>query len=106
MAYSSPQELREDLAKLCPAFASDEDAMEATSFHQLVMAFTPYLKDVLKAESPRKSRAFGALVNRMVDGGGSQQNAIETCLLEHASQIGCAKLLKPHLSAAAKKELR
>ena len=106
MSYGSPHELRAELAKLVPAFAEDEGALEAESFHQLVMAFTPFLKLVLGERTPREARAFGQVVNRMVEAGGPQQNAIETCLLEHASQIGSTKLLKPHLNSAARKELR
>jgi hypothetical protein len=106
MSYSSPQELREELIELCPAFAQDEGGSDATNFHELVMAFNHYLRFVLSQDSPREARRFGQVVNRLVEAGGPQQNAIETCLLEHASQIGVTKLLKPHLTAAAKKELR
>jgi hypothetical protein len=31
---------------------------------------------------------------------------VRTCPLEHASQIGCAKVLNPHLNSASRKELR
>jgi len=106
MAFSSPHEFRDELVKLWPVFLTDEDALEADTFHALVTAFTPYLNLVLSDYTPREARAFGKLVNRMVEAGGSQQNAIETCYLEHASQIGCTKALKPHLNAASRKELR
>jgi hypothetical protein len=106
MSYCSPHELRAELAKLVSAFAEDEGAIEAASFHQVVTAFAPFLRAVLSEQTPREARAFGQVVNRMVEAGGAQQNAIETCLLEHASQMGCTKLLKPHLNSAARKELR
>jgi hypothetical protein len=70
------------------------------------MDLTPLLKWYLDGKSEREVRAFGELVNSMVEAGGDQRNAIETCLLEHASQAGCAKILKPFLSAAARDELR
>jgi hypothetical protein len=106
MSFSSAHELRAELVELCARFAEDEGGLEATNFHELVMAFNPFLRFVVSADTPREARKFGQIVNRMVEAGGPQQNAIETCLLEHASQIGCAKVLKPHLNAAARKELR
>jgi hypothetical protein len=45
-------------------------------------------------------------VSRMVGAGGDQQNAIETCLLEHASQLRCADLLRPHVDDRARRALR
>jgi hypothetical protein len=79
---------------------------EAESYHQVVMELSPCITRYLEESTDRSVKEFGALVDRMVEAGGTQQNAIETCLLEHASQVGCAKLLKPHLGPAARKELR
>jgi hypothetical protein len=87
-----------------PDFAARSD--EAESYHQVVMELSPFIARYLQLGAERSAKEFGALVNRMVDAGGAQQNAIETCLLEHASQVGCTKLLEPHLSPAARKELR
>jgi hypothetical protein len=42
----------------------------------------------------------------MVAAGSEQENAISTCLLEHASQAKVKKIISPFLNAAAKKELR
>jgi hypothetical protein len=42
----------------------------------------------------------------MVAAGGEKENAISTCLLEHASQVKVRNIIRPHLSAAAKEELR
>jgi hypothetical protein len=69
------------------------------------MDLAPGLKRYLDSRSERELREVGHLINNMVEAGGDQQNAIETCLLEHASQVGCARALKAHLSPAAKKEL-
>jgi hypothetical protein len=79
---------------------------EAESYHQVVMDLSPFIARYLEEGTDRSAKEFGALVDRMVEARGAQQNAIETCLLEHASQVGCAKLLKPHLGPAARKELR
>jgi hypothetical protein len=104
VTLASPAELRSTLIRMFPDFASQSD--EAESYHQVVMELSPFIASYLEKGPERGAKEFGALVNRMVEAGGSQQNAIETCLLEHASQIGCAKILKPHLSPAARKELR
>jgi hypothetical protein len=50
--------------------------------------------------------AFCTLINGCVSAGGDMENAVCTCLLEHASQVGIAKTIRPHLSEAAKAEMR
>jgi hypothetical protein len=42
----------------------------------------------------------------MFAAGAEKENAISTCLLEHASQVKVRNIIHPHLSAAAKEELR
>jgi hypothetical protein len=106
-SFASPLEFRTAVCKLFPAFSQEFQLDEAIdTYHQVLMALTPLLAGYLDAESDRKKRAFCAIVNNMVDAGGDQRNAIETCLLEHASQVGCRKLLKPYLSVTAKREFR
>ena len=104
MTLESPADLRATLIRLFPDFAARSD--EAETYHQVLMELSPFITRFLEQGTERSAKEFGALVNRMVEAGGTQQNAIETCLLEHASQVGCAKLHKPHLGPAARKELR
>jgi hypothetical protein len=105
--FASPLEFQAAVCELFPAFSQEFELDEAIdTYHQVVMALTPRLANYLSTETDRKTRAFCAVVNEMVEAGGNQRNAIETCLLEHASQLGCRKLLQPHLSATAKRELR
>ena len=104
MTFESPADLRATLIRLFPDF--DSRSEEAETYHQVVMDLSPFIARYLEQGADRSAKEFGALVNRMVEAGGAQQSAIETCLLEHASQVGCAKLLKRHLSPAARKELR
>jgi hypothetical protein len=87
-----------------PDFEARSD--EAETYHQVVMELSPFIARYLEQGTNRSAKEFGALVNCVVEAGGAQQNAIETCLLEHASQVGCAKLLRPHLGPAARRELR
>lgn len=106
MTLSSPSELRETLIRLFPDFASESGDTEVTTYHQVVRDLAPHLKRYLEAGSLREVLAFADIVNAMVASGGDSHNAMETCLLEHASQVGCAKLLRPHLSPTARRELR
>jgi hypothetical protein len=105
--FASPLEFHAAVCELFPAFSQEFEPDETIdTFHHVVSALAPQLAGYLEADSDRKTRAFCDVVNDMVEAGGDQRNAIETCLLEHASQIGCRKLLKPHLSVTAKRELR
>lgn len=104
MTLTSPDELRGALIRMFPNFASQSDSAE--TYHQVVAELSPHIARDLEQGCERSARDSCALVNSMFEAGGSQRNAIETCLLEHASQVGCAKLLMPHLSPAARKELR
>jgi hypothetical protein len=75
------------------------------TYHTVVrlvaLVITTYLED-----DPSKIKPFCDLVNAMVTAGGDQENAIDTCLLEHASHLKMRKLLQPHLSATANQLLR
>jgi len=104
VTLDSPTDLRATLIRMFPDFEAQCD--DAESYHQVVMELSRFIARYLEEGTDRSANEFGALVDRMVEAGGTQQNAIETCLLEHASQVGCAKLLKPHLGRAARKELR
>jgi hypothetical protein len=106
VTLASPLDLRVTLIRLFPEFASKSEETEAGTYHQVIMDLAPHLKHYLEGRYEREVRAFSKLVNDMVEAGGEQRNAIETCLLEHASQVGCAKILKPFLSSAAREELR
>ena len=92
------------MIRMFPDF--EAQSHESETYYQVVMELSPFIVRCLEQGADRCAKEFGALVNRMVEAGGAQQNAIETCLLEHASQVGCAKLLKPHLCPAARKVLR
>lgn len=105
--FASPLEFHAKICGLFPEFSQEFDPDETIdTYHHVVSSLAPRLAGYLKTKSDRKTRVFCDIVNDMVEAGGDQRNAIETCLLEHASQIGCGKLLKPHLSVTAKRELR
>ena len=103
----SPAELRATLTAMFPAFASefdDEDGEEAT-YHQVIRQLAPVIAGYLH-DTPTQVEAFCNLVNAMVAAEGDKENAISTCLLEHASQVSVRNTIRPHLSSAAKRELR
>ncbi|MEZ5463975.1 MAG: hypothetical protein R3F22_01860 [Lysobacteraceae bacterium] len=100
------------LVGLFPSFAAEwdddewEDAINPPSFHCVFMSFAPIASEVLEQSSDGKRERFCALIDHLVECGGDRENAVSTCFLEHASQIGVRRLIQPYLSIAAKAELR
>jgi hypothetical protein len=105
MSFDTPHDLRSALIALFPGFGA-EQADEPESYHRVVMDLAPLVTRYLEQGSPGTAEAFGTLVSRMVGAGGDQQNAIETGLLEHASQLRCARLIRPHLDDRTRRALR
>jgi hypothetical protein len=77
----------------------------AQSYHQVIQHLAPMITGYLQG-SPAQVEDFCDLVNAMFAAGAEKENAISTCLLEHASQVKVRNIIRPHLSAAAKEELR
>ncbi len=105
MSFDGSRDLRAALVELFPDFGA-EPADETESYHRVMMDLAPFVTRYLEQGSPGTAEAFGQLVNRMAGAGGDQQNAIETCLLEHASQLRFARLLRPHLDDRTRRALR
>jgi len=105
----TPKELVAALIELFPAFRDECESFGDTGvygFHAVFSELAPSCLGYLDASTPRTIEAFCALVNQCVVDGGELENAVSTCLLEHASQIGIAKIIRPYLSPAAKADLR
>ena len=102
---ASPNALAETLKGMFPEFASELDGEEVSSYHQVVQLLAPVITRYLEG-APTQVTRFCDLVNAMVAAGAEKENAISTCLLEHASQVKVRNIIRPHLSAAAKQELR
>jgi hypothetical protein len=102
----SPAALASVLTELFPPFASELEDEEITSYHQVVQRLAPVLTGFLQERPKKATEEFCSLVNEMVAAGGEMENAISTCLLEHASQIRVRNVIRPYLSVAAKHELR
>ena len=103
---ASPTDLAERLIALFPPFAVELGGQAIETYHGVVQRLAPVIAGYLQdSPEPTLSR-FCELVNAMAHAGGDQENAISTCLLEHASQVGVRGIIRPHLGAAARKELR
>ena len=120
MNISTPDELVSFLMELFPSFegewaianqefAENSEYMGSSSeltFHRVLQTFSPISTQLLETSSPKQVQTFCDFLNSAVAGGGNLENAVSTCLLEHASQLGIFKLLKSYLSGAALRELR
>jgi hypothetical protein len=102
----SPTSLAKRLTGLFPPFARELQDEEITSYHQVVLRLTPVVTGYLHEASAKTVERFCKMINAMVEAGGERENAISTCLLEHASQVKLRAIIRPHLSEAAKRELR
>ena len=104
--FDSPVQLFQALCDLFPVFADefDEDE-EISTYHQVVSSLAPVITSFLENSSERTVKKFYRIVNDSVAEGGLVENAMSTCLLEHASQLKCKHLIRAYLSAAAKNEL-
>jgi hypothetical protein len=102
----SPLALTEQLFGLFPAFAAELEGEEIENYHQVIQRLAPVVAGYLQASPERTVKKFCEIVNSMADAGGERENAISTCLLEHASQVQVRKIIRPHLGVAAKRELR
>jgi hypothetical protein len=89
-----------------PAFAAELKDEEVSSYHQVVQRLAPVVSGYLQGAPKQTVQRFCEVVNAMVAAGSEKENAISTCLLEHASQVKLKDIIRPYLSAAAKEELR
>ena len=107
MSYiDTPQELFDRILSIYPQFVDEFDNDEKIeTYHQIIMDLTPVITGYLEGGSKRSTNLFCNLVNEMMEAGGDLENAISTCLLEHASQVRCHKILLPLLGERAKLEL-
>jgi hypothetical protein len=106
---SSPSDLVNFLSILFPQFEEEwvlDEPEDKYSFHSVLSTFCPMSHIWLENADKHSLKKFCDLVNLFVERGNEYENTISTGLLEHASQIGIKKILKPHLSALAKLELR
>lgn len=105
-SIDTPRELADALVGLFPSFSAELDEEDIATFHHVFFLLAPNLSHYLGSASEKALDTFCGYINSFVEAGGVKENAVSTCLLEHASQIGVLNLVRSGLSAAAKKELR
>jgi hypothetical protein len=109
---NSARDLVKELIRIFPTFLQEWD--EGRSFgydgdyklHTVFLTFGPKSLELLEKGKPKQLEEFCALVNFLVEKGGDFENAVSTCFLEHATQLGVRDLIKPFLSPEAEREIR
>jgi hypothetical protein len=92
---NSPVRLAEALTKMFPMFADELEGDEITSYHQVIQRLTPVITGYLREAPKRTVQSFCKIVNEMVAAGSEKENAISTCLLEHASTVEVRNIIRP-----------
>ncbi len=100
----SPEQLPEEFFAIFPEYRAEHRPIhdDAPTYHSVHMAFTPFFGGRSASFSERQLRSFGELVSTAVAAGGSLENAISTCLLEHLHQIRALRVLRPYLTERAR----
>ncbi len=104
------------LATLCVAYPlfTDEWALDnpfiaedgSFSLHAVWMAFLPFWTRCVHESTAVQVGCVAALINASVAAGGRADNAVSTCVLEHAHQVKAVRDLKPALSVEARSRMR
>jgi len=107
---SDPAHLVQRIVGIFPEFAaywqSDHpgEASKQQSVHSVYMSLLPFAH-CAKA-TPKQLSHFSSLLNEAVAGGGTSENAVSTCFLEHLGPSPLRKALWPMLLAATKRSAR
>lgn len=105
--FKEPKELQEALIELFPSFIEEVDEeydelYNPLTYHRVWMDFSPLAKSYLSNVGKKELQNFCLIINQSIESGGDQENAVSTCFLEHSSQIGVRKVIKPNLSRASR----
>lgn len=76
------------------------------SYHSILIEFTTFFGKENASFSEDQLRSLGRMVNDAVAQGDLLENAFATCFLEHLCRIKSEKMLRPHLSQAARQLTR
>lgn len=109
----SPEELTRELIELFPLSKSgfQEEDMDIgyeppATHHKVWSSFSTVAFECLSSASEKHLLKFAFIIDREVAEGGSRENVVCTCFLEHASQVGVNRIIKRLLSKSSKSELR
>lgn len=107
--FASQSDLVQALTSIFPEFGPEwakwcEDGEPPShSAHVVYMALMPLLGRLDLSE--KQARKFAELVNGAVAAGGTAENAVSTCLLEHVRGLPALKKVRPFLSKDARLRL-
>jgi len=105
-AIDTPSRLADLLVAMFPAFSEELRGEQLDSYHQVFQLLAPRALSYLQTSPEPTVKRFASLINTLVSNGGDLENAVCTCLLEHASQVGIRRFLQRHLSKEARSQLR
>jgi hypothetical protein len=112
MNFQKSSDVLESLISIFPEFRSEwenenpyikEDGSH--SIHSVYMVLLGYVSARKSSFNSKQFKQLATLINGAVAAGGNSENAISTCFLEHADQVGLSSALKPLLEREAKKQL-
>ena len=110
MDDQSQDELLAALFAIFPAFQAEwladleGDTWPSDSLHSVYQSFLPYLSAA--NPSQEQLQRLASLIDGAVAAGGSAENAVSTCFLEHLGEVGLLRPLSPLLGAASRSRLR
>ena len=81
-----------------------DDPFPSDSLHTVYLSLLPFLS--VEPLSEAQLRRLCAIINAEVEKGGTAENAVSTCMLEHLGQVRLAKSLRPWLSKEARRRVR
>jgi hypothetical protein len=110
--FQNPSEVLEYAVSIFPEFRNEwenenpyikEDG--SYSIHSVYMVLLGYVSARKSSFNSKQFKQLATLINGAVAAGGNSENAISTCFLEHANQVGLSSVLKPLLEREVKKRL-
>ena len=110
MDHQSQGELLEALFVIFPRFRAEwladleGNVWPSDSLHSVYQSFLPYVAGIHPSQD--QLQRLAKMIDSAVAAGGNSDNAVSTCFLEHLSQVGLVRSLRPLLSAAARSRLR
>src|SRR5262249_61518772 len=86
-AIDTPSRLADLLVAMFPAFSEELRGGQLDSYHQVFQLLAPRALSYLQTSPEPTVKRFASLINTLVSNGGDLENAVSTCLFEHASQV-------------------
>lgn len=98
-----------DLTSIFPEFGSvwaedSDDESPSSSLHSVYQSFLPFLASAQPTD--KQWQLVADHLSKAVAAGGAQENAADTCVLEHLHQVRLNRILRPLLSKRARAYVR